>query len=240
MYGSRLRVLRHPSPWLTCQRSLCSRVAPAPTLLLHSDQCSLHRPVPLDSHPESTTRATAVLGALRAAYENTDGVEWKSNPRVATEEDLLRVHTREHIDRLRAAFDAVERFEGLGPPSASAPTFGTGTMPDAITWDNTTDVDRRPSFFFDTDTPASIGSRSAVLAAAGAAVEAVDAIMAGSATNAFCITRPPGHHAEADRAMGFCFVNHAAVAAAHALENRASAVSYVLLCPLLLSKLLLG
>ena len=54
-----------------------------------------------------------MLGALRAAYENADGVEWKSDPRVATEEDLLRVHTREHLGRLRAAFDAVERFELL-------------------------------------------------------------------------------------------------------------------------------
>lgn len=88
-----------------------------------------------------------------------------------------------------------------------------------MTWDNTATADRRPFFYFDTDTPASVGTEDAVLAAAGAALDAVDAIMGGQAANAFCITRPPGHHAEADRAMGFCFVNNAALAAAHALET---------------------
>jgi acetoin utilization deacetylase AcuC-like enzyme len=59
----------------------------------------------------------------------------------------------------------------------------------------------------------------AALRAAGAAVMAVDKVMAGEVENAFCNIRPPGHHAERDRAMGFCIVNNVAVAAAHALGH---------------------
>jgi len=59
----------------------------------------------------------------------------------------------------------------------------------------------------------------AALRAAGAAVMAVDKVMAGEVENAFCNIRPPGHHAERARAMGFCFFNNVAVAAAHALAH---------------------
>ena len=55
--------------------------------------------------------------------------------------------------------------------------------------------------------------------AAGAAVLAVDLVMQGKVDNAFCNVRPPGHHAERAQAMGFCFINNAAVAAAHALSH---------------------
>ena len=54
--------------------------------------------------------------------------------------------------------------------------------------------------------------------AAGAAVAAVDAVMANEAEAAFCAVRPPGHHAEPGRAMGFCFYNNVAVAVRHALQ----------------------
>ena len=70
---------------------------------------------------------------------------------------------------------------------------------------------------FDEDTIASPGSREAAIRAAGAVREAVDAVIAGEATNAFCAVRPPGHHAEPNRAMGFCFFNNIAVGALHAL-----------------------
>jgi acetoin utilization deacetylase AcuC-like enzyme len=60
---------------------------------------------------------------------------------------------------------------------------------------------------------------NAALRAAGAGVLAVDLIMAGSIEAAFCSIRPPGHHAERDRAMGFCFFNNVAVATAHALSQ---------------------
>jgi acetoin utilization deacetylase AcuC-like enzyme len=68
----------------------------------------------------------------------------------------------------------------------------------------------------DSDTIASPGTKEASLRAAGAVVRAVDMVMAGEATNAFCAVRPPGHHATPSRAMGFCFFNSVAVGALHA------------------------
>jgi acetoin utilization deacetylase AcuC-like enzyme len=70
----------------------------------------------------------------------------------------------------------------------------------------------------DPDTAMSPGSGEAALRTAGAAVAAVDAVIAGEGVNAFCALRPPGHHAEAERAMGFCLFNQVAVGARQALE----------------------
>ena len=68
------------------------------------------------------------------------------------------------------------------------------------------------------DTVMSAGSWNAVMRCIGAACAGVDAVMAGEADNVFCATRPCGHHAESDRAMGFCIFNQAAIAAIHALQ----------------------
>jgi acetoin utilization deacetylase AcuC-like enzyme len=71
----------------------------------------------------------------------------------------------------------------------------------------------------DPDTAMNPRTWQAILRAAGAAVAATDAVMAGELHNAFCAVRPPGHHACRDRVMGFCFINNVAVAALHALEH---------------------
>jgi acetoin utilization deacetylase AcuC-like enzyme len=68
----------------------------------------------------------------------------------------------------------------------------------------------------DGDTIISPGSWEAALRAAGAAIYGVDEVMQGKANNAFCCIRPPGHHAEIAKPMGFCLFNNAAVAAFHA------------------------
>ena len=68
----------------------------------------------------------------------------------------------------------------------------------------------------DPDTVMSPGSAEAALRAAGALCAAVDAVVAGEGKNAFCAVRPPGHHAEHDRAMGFCLFNNVAIGARHA------------------------
>lgn len=73
--------------------------------------------------------------------------------------------------------------------------------------------------WLDADTAMSPHTLEAALHAAGAVVYAVDLVLGGGADCAFCAVRPPGHHAERSRAMGFCFFNSVAVGAAHALER---------------------
>ena len=70
----------------------------------------------------------------------------------------------------------------------------------------------------DGDTWLSPGSLDAAFRGAGAVVRAVDMVLSGEAPNAFAAVRPPGHHAETDTAMGFCFFGNAALAAKHALD----------------------
>lgn len=69
----------------------------------------------------------------------------------------------------------------------------------------------------DADTILTPHTLPAAYHAAGAGIAAVDAVLAGEVANAFCAVRPPGHHAEYARAMGFCFFNNVAIAATHAL-----------------------
>ena len=71
--------------------------------------------------------------------------------------------------------------------------------------------------WLDTDTTMNPFTLSAALRAAGAVVHGVDLVMAANNRAAFCNVRPPGHHAEHNRAMGFCFFNNIAVGAAHAI-----------------------
>jgi acetoin utilization deacetylase AcuC-like enzyme len=71
----------------------------------------------------------------------------------------------------------------------------------------------------DMDTFMSPGTLEAALRGVGAAIAGVDAVFSGEAHNVFCAMRPPGHHAETRRAMGFCLFNNAAVAALYARER---------------------
>lgn len=77
----------------------------------------------------------------------------------------------------------------------------------------------KSAFVFDPDTSASPATWRTALLAAGGLLQAVDMIVDGRLRNAFAAVRPPGHHAEPARAMGFCFINNVAVAAEHLIRR---------------------
>ena len=81
--------------------------------------------------------------------------------------------------------------------------------------------------WLDEDTVFSPGSLDAALRAAGAGIDALDWVMAEADRRAFCAVRPPGHHAERGKAMGFCLFNSIAIAAAHALANGVERVAVI-------------
>ena len=126
----------------------------------------------------------------------------------------------ERPDRLRAIDRALspERFRPLARLEAPAASLETIALCHPMRY-VTAIREATPQeglLGLDADTTLSPGSFEAALRAAGGAVHAVDQIMAGKAANAFVATRPPGHHAETMRPMGFCLFNNAAVAARYA------------------------
>lgn len=148
------------------------------TLISHPS-CHLHH-MPTN-HPECPERLDAINNQLMA--NGIDGLLYYRDAVAATDEQLLRVHTQEHLQKIAAAI----------------PEDGIRAFAD--------DVYLSPDTY------------TAARYAAGAAVMGVDMIMDGKTDAVFCNVRPPGHHAERARAMGFCIINNVAVAAAHALAH---------------------
>ncbi|MGX6647118.1 histone deacetylase family protein [Maricaulaceae bacterium MS644] len=125
----------------------------------------------------------------------------------------------EHAGRLKAALDGA-RAAGFdvvqSTLKADRAALERVHMPALI--DQVFDTEPKAGWAqIDMDTYMGPGSLDAALYAAGAGMEAVDQVMAGDAEAVFVAARPPGHHAEPDRAMGFCLFNSIAVAASHAL-----------------------
>src|SRR5262249_17486861 len=153
-------------------------------ILIHSERFAEHQTPP--GHPERSDRAE-VFDAVAAKWRKKD-VEVVA-PRIATREQLARVHEGDYIRRI-------------------SETAGRATA-------------------LDPDTYTSPDSYEIALLAAGAAVDAVERVLGGSHRAAVAMVRPPGHHAERDRAMGFCLFNNVAVAAAHAHALGAAKVAIV-------------
>jgi acetoin utilization deacetylase AcuC-like enzyme len=141
-------------------------------------------------HPECPQRLEAIEQRL-----NQSGLAAALQRREAPQApiaDLELAHGRMHIASLRGLTDGLRDEMRAGGPTHAQ---------------------------IDPDTSINVHTWDAALRAAGGAMAAVDAVMAGELQNAFCAVRPPGHHACRDKAMGFCFFNNVAVAARYALER---------------------
>ena len=126
----------------------------------------------------------------------------------------------ERPDRLRAVLHALDEdaFAGLDRRDAPKATVAqlARAHPKAYVEAIFRKVPEAGLAHLDGDTLVSPGSGEAALRAAGAVCAAVDAVLGDQARNAFCAVRPPGHHAEPNRAMGFCLFNNIAIGAFHA------------------------
>ena len=138
---------------------------------------------------------------------------------ICIEHDMGAGHP-ESPDRLRAIMEALKADAFNGLDRREAPTAAREQIARVHPGDY---VDRIMAAVpesgrvqLDPDTSLCPASGEAGLRASGAVCAAVDAVMAGEANNAFCAIRPPGHHAEPGRPMGFCFFNHVAVGALQA------------------------
>jgi acetoin utilization deacetylase AcuC-like enzyme len=143
-------------------------------------------------HPECPQRLQAIEDQLIASR-----IDCLIERRIAPHADvaaIARVHDAAAIDLVRNHVPA--------PPQPDGPAAG-----------------RQAAYYpIDGDTSLNPYSWDAALAAAGAAIAATDAVIAGELDNAFCAIRPPGHHARPSGPMGFCLFNNIAIAARHALD----------------------
>jgi acetoin utilization deacetylase AcuC-like enzyme len=143
-------------------------------------------------HPEHPQRVEMGFEVIKAlGWLEREGLVLLS-PRAASVDELATVHKRAYIQQVEEASKLAAQAEAAGG---------------------------KASHFFATDTYISAKSYEAALKAAGAGLTALDAVMAGEIDNAYCLVRPPGHHAVPEAAMGFCLFNNVAVAAHYALDR---------------------
>ncbi|MDB5842001.1 MAG: histone deacetylase family protein [Herminiimonas sp.] len=146
-------------------------------------------------HPECPERLEAIEDQLIAGRVDSC-IEHREAPAAAIQ-DIARIHDAAAIAMVR---DHIPSPAPQGQNSSSCTPAHAGYYP------------------IDADTILNEYSWKAALRAAGAAVAATDAVIAGEIDNAFCAIRPPGHHARPSGAMGFCLFNNVAIAARHALD----------------------
>jgi acetoin utilization deacetylase AcuC-like enzyme len=141
-------------------------------------------------HPECPERLDAIEDRLLISGVGNALDRREAPP--ATMNELLLAHGRRHVAALRGLNEMLGEDIAAGGPER---------------------------YSIDTDTLMNRASYRAALLSAGAATDAVDAVLSGEFENAFCCVRPPGHHATRNQAMGFCFFSNVAIAAKYACER---------------------
>jgi acetoin utilization deacetylase AcuC-like enzyme len=141
-------------------------------------------------HPECPQRLDAIQDRLLISGVSMGLTPMEAAP--AALSDIELAHDRMHVAALRGLSDRLRDDLMAGGPE---------------------------HLQVDPDTSLNLHTWEAALHSAGAAIAATDAVIEGELENAFCATRPPGHHATRQQAMGFCFFNNVAIAAKHALDR---------------------
>eukprot|EP01041_Mallomonas_annulata_P004881 gene4881-9732_t len=162
-----------------------------PIVIYHHDACTEHY---IPRHPEQPARVASILKALR--------LEWPLNffkeAPESTDEQILRFHTPRHLGLFKRFASSAEEAHNKGSTKKSE-LFQ----------------------MIDGDTVVMWATRAAAYRAAGAVIAAIDDVFPSNnlppkARSAFCCVRPPGHHAERNKACGFCFLSNAGIGALHA------------------------
>ncbi|OQS02969.1 histone deacetylase [Thraustotheca clavata] len=174
---------------------------PARTLLLSHPSCGKHH---VRGHPERPERLHVILAKLAHAFPTLPLV---TQVPPATIEQLERFHTQSHVQAVIQWCGKIERC--MDELEKLPDTEETKERREVLKSFEYVDVDA--------DTTLMRYTREAALFAAGSVVEAVDAVLAKKYVNAFCAVRPPGHHAEPYKAMGFCYFNNVGIGAMHAI-----------------------
>ncbi|CEG45202.1 histone deacetylase [Plasmopara halstedii] len=193
-----------------------------------------HRRGGPDLPPENPERINTlvdpVFGILRSREFKRKDVKWEEDIERADIADILRVHEYNYVDLLRQNCASLATFVGNEKHNTSKFGLSNHILPDeansAVSC-SLDDAGKRPTtFMLDSDTALSACSYDAAIRAAGAVCKAVDEVIAGKCRNAFCIVRPPGHHAgpvgkvvcenDPEGSLGFCLFNNVAVGAAYA------------------------
>uniref|UniRef100_K3WR15 histone deacetylase n=1 Tax=Globisporangium ultimum (strain ATCC 200006 / CBS 805.95 / DAOM BR144) TaxID=431595 RepID=K3WR15_GLOUD len=195
------------------------------TTLFTSEKCEQHRIPKRSERPE---RLRIVLDRCLARFPKIRVV--RELP-FATIPQLVRFHTELHVDTITrlgtkiessmAALDKMRLDAETPLLSPRSLALAAAKAPHA-----TTKAISKQSYYaqfeyidIDDDTVMMRHTVDASMVAAGGVCLAIDHVMYGKTRNAFCVVRPPGHHAEPQRAMGFCFFNNIGVAAFHALDH---------------------
>ena len=180
----------------TTPDTIAIAIAAAPTPrrigIYHHPKCHDHC---IPDHPEQPDRVTAILDALKRELPE-DCFRLATE---ASEEQLLLFHSQKHVGRFMKLCDRADAAKNLLPKS-------------------------KRYISIDSDTVVMHATRQAALLAAGSICNAIDDIfnskegtsVISPIDTAFCCVRPPGHHAETDKACGFCFLNNAGIGARYA------------------------